>query len=68
MESLEEGGFAIKRIKLHVRGHVPDIDPATFEKVAKKADRGCPVSNLLRPGLEIELNVELVNYPETNLN
>lgn len=68
MESLEEGGFAIKKMKLHVRGHVPDIDLATFEKIAKQADQGCPVSNLLRPGLEIEHDVELVNYPETSLD
>lgn len=61
MEALEEGGFGIKKMKLHVRGQVPDIDPATFIKVSKLADQGCPVSNLLRPGLEIEHDVELVN-------
>jgi osmotically inducible protein OsmC len=55
-----EGGFAITRMKLRARGVVPDIDDDTFFKVAKEADMGCPVSNLLRPGLTIELETELL--------
>ena len=60
MESQDNGGFKITKMQLHVRGQVPDIDAKTFEKIAQKADKGCPVSNLLRPGLEIEIAVELV--------
>lgn len=53
------GGFEITHMELHVRGDVDGIDQKTFEKVAKDADQGCPVSNLLRCGLEIEIYAEL---------
>lgn len=53
-------GFAITRMRLRARGIVPDIDGDTFFEVAREADEGCPVSNLLRPGLTIELATELV--------
>jgi lipoyl-dependent peroxiredoxin len=59
MVSKPEGGFKIAKMYLHVRGVVPDIDDATFKQVAEEADQGCPVSNLLRCGLEIEIQVEL---------
>jgi osmotically inducible protein OsmC len=54
-------GFAITRMKLQVRGVVPGIDGDTFSQIAREADRGCPVSNLLRPGLTIELETELLS-------
>lgn len=57
---LEEGGFAITKMRLEVRGQVQGIDEATFKRVAQEADQGCPVSNLLRPGLEIEHDVALM--------
>jgi osmotically inducible protein OsmC len=56
----QETGFAITRMKLRARGVVPDIDADTFLAVAKEADTGCPVSNLLRSGLTIELETELL--------
>jgi osmotically inducible protein OsmC len=56
----QEVGWAITRMKLRARGVVPDIDADTFLKVAHEADKGCPVSNLLRPGLTIELETELL--------
>jgi osmotically inducible protein OsmC len=57
----QEVGFAITRMKLRARGTVPGIDEDTFSEIAKEADRGCPVSKLLRPGLSIELNTELAS-------
>jgi osmotically inducible protein OsmC len=54
-----EEGFAITKSALEVRGRVPDIDEETFKRVAEEADAACPVSNLLRPGLEIELEAKL---------
>jgi osmotically inducible protein OsmC len=56
----KNGGFKITKILLHVRGQVPGIDAVTFKEISNEADLGCPVSNLLRPGLEIEHEVELV--------
>ncbi|MEJ2732237.1 MAG: OsmC family protein [Anaerolineae bacterium] len=57
----QAGGFAITRMKLRARGVVPDIDEDTFLQIAEEADRGCPVSNLLRPGLTIEHETELLS-------
>jgi osmotically inducible protein OsmC len=53
------GGFKIAKMHLRVRGKVAGIDEAAFRQLAEEADRGCPVSNLLRPGLEIEREVGL---------
>ena len=54
------GGFEITTMQLHVRAEVPGIDTETFEKMIKAADRGCPFSNLLRNGLEIQIDATLV--------
>lgn len=53
LASQPEGGFKITEMHLSVEGAVPGIDAATFKEIAEEADKGCPVSNLLRPGLEI---------------
>jgi osmotically inducible protein OsmC len=52
----EGGGFEITRMKLHVHGKVPGLDKTTFGKYAAEADMGCPVSNLLRCGLKIDID------------
>jgi osmotically inducible protein OsmC len=57
----ETGGFRITKMHLQVNGRVPDIDEQTFKQLSKEADKGCPVSNLLRSGLDIEIEVELEN-------
>jgi lipoyl-dependent peroxiredoxin len=54
-----EGGFAVTRIDLTVRGRVPGIDQAEFERLAAEGERGCPVSNALRGNVEIGLAVTL---------
>lgn len=55
----QEDGFAITKSALEVRGRVPDIDAETFKRLAEEADGACPVSNLLRPGLDIQLKATL---------
>jgi osmotically inducible protein OsmC len=45
---------------LETRGQVPGIDGATFKRIAQEAEKGCPVSNALRGGLEIELDAALM--------
>jgi osmotically inducible protein OsmC len=54
------GGQEITNMLLHVRGEVPDIDEATFNKMVMEADKSSPVSNLLRDGLEIEITTTLI--------
>ena len=56
---LQEGGARIASMRLRVRGQVPGVDEATFKQLARKADKECPVSNLLRNGLEIEIEATL---------
>ena len=54
-------GFEITEMKLRARGVVPGIDADTFAKLAEVADKHCPVSNLLRPGVSIEIDTELLS-------
>lgn len=56
--SKDGGGWEITHMRLHIHGEVPGIDKATFISLAKEADQGCPVSNLLRSCLEIELDID----------
>ncbi len=53
------GGFKITTMDLDVRGKVPGLDEAGFEKAAQQAEQGCPVSNALRNNVEIRLKAHL---------
>ena len=53
-------GTRINRMRLHVRCEVPEIDEDRFNEIIMQADEGCPVSNLLRNGLEIEITTALI--------
>ena len=56
----KNGGYEIAEMRLHVRGEVPGIDEATFNKLVMEADKECAVSNVLRHGLKIEITTALV--------
>jgi lipoyl-dependent peroxiredoxin len=57
-----EGGFKVTKIHLDTEGDVPGIDEATFRKAAETAKETCPISVLLRPGLEaLTVNARLVS-------
>ncbi len=53
-------GYQISSMRLHVRCQVPDIDETRFNQLVLEADKGCPVSNLLRNGLKIEITTDLI--------
>jgi len=56
------GGFQIFKIHLDTEGKVPGIDETAFRAAAEKAKEICPVSGLLKPGLEaLTLNAKLVS-------
>ena len=59
MSPKKGGGFEIVEMHLKVRGEVPGLDNETFVQIAHEADKGCPVSNLLRHGLKIKYDVAL---------
>jgi osmotically inducible protein OsmC len=54
-----EGGFKVSTMVLDVRGKVPGLDQAGFEKAAQQAGEGCPVSNALRNNVAITVNAHL---------
>ncbi len=56
-----EKGFKITTMTIDVRGKVPGLNQARFEELARQAEQGCPVSNVLRNGLTIHLNAHLEN-------
>jgi osmotically inducible protein OsmC len=56
--SLEDG--RITKMHLETRGKVAGLDNATFKRMADEAEKKCPVSNLLRPGLSISLDASLM--------
>ena len=59
--TLEEvaGKPRITRMDLEVRGRVPGLDAAAFERAARQAEQLCPVSNALRNNVAIHLNAHL---------
>jgi osmotically inducible protein OsmC len=56
---LDQGGYKIAKMDLDVTAKILDIDEEAFQELVEEADQGCPVSNLLRPGLEITLKASL---------
>jgi osmotically inducible protein OsmC len=54
----EGQGFRISRSALTLRASVPNLDQATFARMAKDAEQNCPVSKVLKA--EITLDAKLV--------
>lgn len=53
-------GFKIVKVHLETRGKAPGMDEAAFKKAAESAKETCPVSVLLKPGLqELTLDAHL---------
>jgi osmotically inducible protein OsmC len=55
--TLENG--VIGKMHLATTGRVPGMSEAAFRDYASEAEKKCPVSNLLRPGLTITLEATL---------
>jgi lipoyl-dependent peroxiredoxin len=54
-----EGGSKITTMELTVRGQVPGIDQAEFQRLAQEGEKGCPVSNALRNNVQISVEAQL---------
>ncbi|GIE87219.1 OsmC family protein [Actinoplanes regularis] len=54
-----DAGVGVSRIELETVGVVPNIDDATFQKLAEAAKENCPISRLLSPGATISLTARL---------
>jgi osmotically inducible protein OsmC len=55
----KNGGHEITHMRLHVRAEAPGVDDETFQKLIMEADEKCPVSNLLKHGLKLEITATL---------
>src|SRR5213594_2143260 len=53
-----EAGWTVKSIHLDVTAKVPGADPAKFQAAANAAEKGCPISRLLKA--EITMSARLV--------
>ena len=54
----QDDGFANTKAHLTLKAKIPGIDEAKFKELAGKAEKGCPVSKLLKA--EISLDASLV--------
>src|SRR5579875_648353 len=52
-------GFKVTSSRLTVRGNVPGIDAAGFQKAAEGAKDGCPVSQALKGNVELSVEASL---------
>jgi lipoyl-dependent peroxiredoxin len=54
-----EAGFTVTKIHLDVAARIPGVDPAAFQEAAKAAEKGCPISRLLKA--EITMTAKLLS-------
>lgn len=52
-------GFSITKMQLEVNARVPNLDDATFQRIARETKDGCPVSKALKGNVDIQLNATL---------
>ena len=52
-------GFKITKMHLTVRGKVPNVDAATFDKLAQATKDGCPVSQVFKGNVPMTLEARL---------
>jgi lipoyl-dependent peroxiredoxin len=60
LASKDGGGFEITTMQIHIRAEVPGVDENNFEKLVRETNEVCPVSNLLRSGLDIQIDATLL--------
>src|SRR4051812_33538020 len=52
-------GFTITKMQLNTTATVPNLDEATFQRIAAGARDGCPVSRALKGNVDIQLEAKL---------
>ena len=53
------GGWKVTASKLTVRGDVPGIDDATFQRLADDAKDNCPISQAIKGNVDVSLEATL---------
>jgi osmotically inducible protein OsmC len=51
--------WTITKIQLDVRAKVPNVDDATFQRIADETRTGCPVSRALKGNVDLQLTATL---------
>jgi osmotically inducible protein OsmC len=59
MDEVEGGNHRVVSSELHARGRADAIDSAGFERAARTADAGCPISALIRATASVSVRAEL---------
>jgi osmotically inducible protein OsmC len=54
-----EGGWKVGTMRIDVRGRVPGMDAAEFDRLAQEAGEGCPIAGAIRNNVEITVNAQL---------
>ncbi len=54
-------GFKVTSSELEVRGRVPGLDAAGFQKAAEDAKDGCPISQALKGNVDLSVNASLAS-------
>ncbi len=52
-------GFKVTRMQLDVKASVPKVDDATFQRLAAQTKDGCPISQVMKGNVPIELTAQL---------
>jgi osmotically inducible protein OsmC len=52
-------GFKVTSSALEVRGRVPNVDDAAFQKAAEAAKDGCPISQALKGNVDLSVKATL---------
>ena len=55
-----ERGWTVQRARIGLRANVPNVDEATFQRVAAIARDGCPISRAIAGNVQVELDASLV--------
>lgn len=53
-------GFRVTTMKLTVRGNIPGLDQPTFQKIAEATKEGCPISNVMKGNVKVEVDAQLL--------
>jgi osmotically inducible protein OsmC len=53
--------FAITKMQLEVRGVVPKLDNAAFQRIVTETKTGCPVSKALKGNVDIQVSATLAS-------
>ena len=53
-----EAGWTVKSIHLDVTAKVPGADPRKFQAAAEAAEKGCPISRLLKADIAMSAKLE----------